>query len=140
MAAEQEGPRGIEVAYVLLRAASKNAHLNEEGGSILHWAARWGNVATVTKVLDDGADVWCRDRRGKVAFQWAKEAGDSEVAVMIFMRNLQDLKLLDCQLLAQGEVESLAWDAICHFSGQVVDRLTVTDYVLRKRESVLKST
>ena len=35
--------------------------IGQDGGTSLHWAARYGHLEVVTKLLDSGADVHVKD-------------------------------------------------------------------------------
>jgi ankyrin repeat protein len=53
------------------------------------WAAGYGHAATVTLLLDRGADPALTDDRGKTALQMADESGHLEAKTILEQRTAQ---------------------------------------------------
>jgi truncated hemoglobin YjbI len=77
-----------EVAVRILAAAG--ATVNAAGGvtrcTALHMAARRGNVAVAAALLDCGADIEARDRRGDTPLRRAVNCAQSAVAALLLAR------------------------------------------------------
>ena len=53
-----------------------------ECGTALHWAVAWGRDVVVDYLLDQGADVACRDDEGLTALHLAAKKGYTETRVL----------------------------------------------------------
>jgi hypothetical protein len=82
-----KGTAGAPVARMLIEAgALVNAAGGVTGCSALHMAARRGNAAVAVTLLDRGADIEARDRRGDTPLRRAVKCGQVEVAALLLAR------------------------------------------------------
>ena len=58
-------------------------HQQNIGSTALHYAARRGNLAIATRLLEGGADLTLRNKSGKTALDWARSLGHSEVVALL---------------------------------------------------------
>jgi ankyrin repeat protein len=81
------GGTGEEVVRTL---AAAGANVNATGGvtrcTALHMAARRGNVAVAAALLDCGADIEARDRRGDTPLRRAVNCEQTAVAALLLTR------------------------------------------------------
>lgn len=87
-AAGNEGPAdGAEVVPTLLRAGAEvDARDRVMRCTALHMAARRGNGAVATALLDGGADIEAKDRRGDTPLRRAVNCGKTAVAELLLLR------------------------------------------------------
>jgi ankyrin repeat protein len=60
--------------------------LSQEGATHLHYASREGNVGTVQRLLDDGADVKAINGNGETALHWAALEYNVKIVQMLLRR------------------------------------------------------
>jgi ankyrin repeat protein len=73
-----------EVVRALVRAGAQvDAHDGVTGATALHMAARRGNAAAVMALLNCGADINARDRRGDTPLQRAINCKKAHVAELL---------------------------------------------------------
>ena len=58
-------------------------HQQIDGWTALHLAARRGNLAIATRLLEGGADLTLRNKCGKTALDEARSNGISEVVALL---------------------------------------------------------
>ncbi len=56
---------------------------NQDGQTLLHWAAQRGHLEATEMLLEHGADPTIADRLGKTPLRWALESGHPQVANLL---------------------------------------------------------
>lgn len=66
-----------KIAELLIKSGVNLSHVDDDGESPLHWAARYGNERMVDLLVKSKADVNIVDKNGRTALNWVADNGNS---------------------------------------------------------------
>lgn len=75
-----------KIAELLIKSGVNLSHVDDEGSSALHWAARYGNERMVDLLVKSNADVNIVDGKRRTALNWVADSGKIQHLPMIHFK------------------------------------------------------